>query len=285
MKNKILEKIQSQPSSRNLSSKKVTASGALDPDKVISSIYKDEPISIVKKSSEIEDLIDSLSDEELKDLMSPESKKQSVGQISKEANEAYRKSSEFKTPEQLENIKKVDEVKQLREKIISDRMKKEAILAEKKAMETTRAAERLAESKSFNKPIGLKKAGKFGALASVLGLGTSLLAPDSKAAEVVEKIEEAASKADPATYLQEGISEFDKKFKEMQDEAKRKKLEKQLVESEVKKVVETTGGEPDIRPSKAEKMAGEKESGDIEDMSKIINYEDYLNQRKRKFGY
>ena len=63
------------------------------------------------------------------------------------------------------------------------------------------------------------------------------------------------------------------------------KLEKQLVETEVKKVVEETGGEPDIRPSKAEKMAGEQESKDIEDMSKILNYQDYLNQRKRKFGY
>jgi hypothetical protein len=134
-------------------------------------------------------------------------------------------------------------------------------------------------------PSIIKKGGKFGLIASALGLGTSLLAPESKAAQIVSKIGEAAEKADPATYLQQGISDFDKKFKEMQDEANRKKLEKQLMEKEVEKVVEATGGEPDIRPSKADKLTGEKESPDIEDMTKIINYEDYLNQRKRKLGY
>lgn len=134
-------------------------------------------------------------------------------------------------------------------------------------------------------PSILKKGGRFGVLASALGLGTSLLAPKSKAAEIVNKIGEAAEKVDPATYLQQGISSFDKKFQEMQDEANRKKLEKQLMEKEVEKVVNITGGKPDIRPSKAEKMLGEKESKDIEDMSNILDYEDYLKQRKRKFGY
>lgn len=131
----------------------------------------------------------------------------------------------------------------------------------------------------------LKKGGRFGALASALGLGTSLLAPKSKAAEIISKIGEAAEKADPATYLQQGISDFDKKFQQMQNEANRRKLEKQLMEREVEEVAKTTGGEPDIRPSKAKSMLGEKESADIPDMSNILDYEDYLKQRKRKFGY
>lgn len=131
----------------------------------------------------------------------------------------------------------------------------------------------------------LKKGGRFGALASALGLGTSLLAPKSKAAEIVSKIGEAAEKVDPATYLQQGISDFDKKFQQMQDEVNRKKLEKQLMEREVEEVVKTTGGEPDIRSSKVKSMLGEKESADIPDMSNILDYEDYLKQKKRKFGY
>lgn len=277
--NKMLEAIQKVPSSQNLSSKRVVASEAITPSQIIS---KNEPLSIGEKTAKFNSYKDELADFLETELAKSESNR---GQITKEADDAYKKSLEFKTQEQLDNIKKVEEIRKQRDQIAQQRLQREAELAEKKALEMKKAAERLEESKAFSKGKILKKGGKFGALASMLGLGTSLLAPESKAAEIVNKIGEAASKADPSTYLQEGISDFDKKFKEMQDEAKLRKLEKQLAENEVKKVVEATGGEPDTRPSKAEKMMGEKESPDIEDMSKIINYEDYLNQRKRRFGY
>ena len=281
-KNKILEAIQNQPSSQNLSSKIVRASEAVTPSEIISSKYKSEPPRIAAGASEFDktstDLM-KLLEEDLAKNKTP------VGTITKEADDSYKKVLDLKSPQQIENIKKLEETKKLREQISKQRLEREAALVDKKAIEAKRAAQRIEESKAFAKGNILKKGGKFGLLASALGLGTSLLAPESKAAEIVNKIGEAAEKSDPATYLQQGISDFDKKFKEMQDEAKLKKLEKQLVETEVKKVVEETGGEPDIRPSKAEKMAGEQESKDIEDMSKILNYQDYLNQRKRKFGY
>lgn len=280
--NKMLKAIQQQPSARNLSSNIVRASGPITPSQVVSSKYQSEPPRVAAGATEFDQISDQLADFLEEDDIK---NKTPIGKISKEADEAYKKVSDYKTPEQIENIKKVEETKRLKEQVAKQRLEKEAILAEKKAMEAKRAAQRLEESKAFAKGNILKKGGKFGILASALGLGTSLLAPESKAAEIVSKIGEAAEKADPATYLQQGISDFDKKFQQMQDEAKRKKLEKQIMEREVGEVVKTTGGEPDIRPSKAESMIGEKESKDIEDMSNILDYEDYLKQRKRKFGY
>lgn len=61
-------------------------------------------------------------------------------------------------------------------------------------------------------------------------------------------------------------------------------LQKDLKDT-ISPMIKEVGGEEDMRPSRADKMLGEKEDEDIEDMSNIVNYEDYLKRRKKLFGY
>jgi hypothetical protein len=50
-------------------------------------------------------------------------------------------------------------------------------------------------------------------------------------------------------------------------------------------MIEELGGEPDMKPDRARGLAGEQESPDLEKMDNVLNYQDYLNQRKKMFGY
>lgn len=120
-------------------------------------------------------------------------------------------------------------------------------------------------------PSILKKGkGKLGLLTSLIGGGISMMSPESKAAELIEKTSEAANKLDPSTYLQESIEDFDKKFAEMQ---RKKQEEKELAKS----IQENSVEEP--------LLLGEQEAPDLEEMDKVMNYSDYLKKKKRQMGY
>ena len=105
--NKMLEAIQKVPSSQNLSSKRVVASEAITPSQIIS---KNEPLSIGEKTAKFNSYKDELADFLETELAKSESNR---GQITKEADDAYKKSLEFKTQEQLDNIKKVEEIRKV----------------------------------------------------------------------------------------------------------------------------------------------------------------------------
>lgn len=60
--NKILKKLQSQPSAKNISSKVVTATGSIEPSSIISKKYAEEPLDIAKKATEFDQSIDDLVD-------------------------------------------------------------------------------------------------------------------------------------------------------------------------------------------------------------------------------
>lgn len=70
--NKMLKKLQSQPSAKNISSKVVTATGSVEPSGIISKKYANEPLDIAKKATEFDESIDDLVDILEKDL--PETK-------------------------------------------------------------------------------------------------------------------------------------------------------------------------------------------------------------------
>lgn len=61
--------------------------------------------------------------------------------------------------------------------------------------------------------------------------------------------------------------------------------EKDDTEKTVRPMIKAVGGEPDMKPSRADKLAGEKPSPDIEEMDNSVNYEDYLKKKKKQFGY
>lgn len=223
-KNSMLEKLQAQPSAKNISSKVTTATEAIEPTSIISRKYAKEPLDIAKKASEIDQNLD-----EIVEFL------------------------EKKPQKSLPNLKQV--------------------------YDSTGKLVDLPES--VGSKIKPKGKGRLGLLASLIGGGIAALAPESKAAEIVDKISEASSKMDPATYLQEGIDTFDKKFQEMKQKSKDEKALKQMVEPMIKSV----GGEPDMKPKKAMELVGEQESPDIEEMDNTVNYEDYLKKKKRQLGY
>jgi hypothetical protein len=70
-----------------------------------------------------------------------------------------------------------------------------------------------------------------------------------------------------------------------QDEALVLKTETQNIQEITEPMIKSVGGEPDMKPEKAKKLTGELSSPDLEEMDKIINYEDYLKKKKRQFGY
>lgn len=63
------------------------------------------------------------------------------------------------------------------------------------------------------------------------------------------------------------------------------KTEAQSTQEAAEPMIEAVGGEPDMKPEKALKLSGEVESPDIEEMDKVLNYEDYLKKKKRQLGY
>jgi hypothetical protein len=57
------------------------------------------------------------------------------------------------------------------------------------------------------------------------------------------------------------------------------------LKDEVAPMVDELGGEPDMKPLRARDLAGEQDSPDMEKMDNVLNYKDYLEQRKKLFGY
>ncbi len=70
-----------------------------------------------------------------------------------------------------------------------------------------------------------------------------------------------------------------------EEEALVLKTEAQNTQEVVEPMIKSVGGESDMKPEKAIKLTGEKQSSDIEEMDKVVNYEDYLKKKKRQLGY
>jgi cytochrome c556 len=125
----------------------------------------------------------------------------------------------------------------------------------------------------------LKMPKKLGVAAGALGIAGDVLAAEDIAGE------------------EEQLKERERLFESLPEEVKAesKAISKKRIKPEellqkdlkdtVSPMIKEVGGEEDMRPSRAEKMLGEKEDEDIEDMSNIVNYEDYLKRRKKLFGY
>lgn len=132
-------------------------------------------------------------------------------------------------------------------------------------------------------------------LAGPLGMASDVLASEDLGSgedQILEKMksQQIAERKLKETLGDEKLQEYKKRSEELsrspasslilKDMAKQNQL-KEIVAPMVKEV----GGEPDIRPEKAIKMLGEKESPDLEDMDQVLNYEDYLKKKKRQLGY
>jgi hypothetical protein len=70
-----------------------------------------------------------------------------------------------------------------------------------------------------------------------------------------------------------------------EEEALVLKTEAQSTQEAVEPMIKAVGGEPDMKPKKAISLTGEQESPDMEEMDKVVNYEDYLKKKKRQLGY
>lgn len=70
-----------------------------------------------------------------------------------------------------------------------------------------------------------------------------------------------------------------------EEEALVLKTETQDTQEAAEPMIKAVGGEPDMKPEKALKLSGEVSSPDIEEMDKVVNYEDYLKKKKRQLGY
>lgn len=116
-----------------------------------------------------------------------------------------------------------------------------------------------------------------------LGLGLASAAKAAKEGDYKKAGLEALSAIDPTPLTD--IYLASQEIGDLLTDKSDQKTEQQKLKETVSPMIKEVGGEPDIKPEKAEKMLGEKESKDIEDMTKIINYEDYLNKRKKEMGY
>ena len=169
----------------------------------------------------------------------------------------------------------------------------------KEADDAYKTAKALSKSKKLN----VKGSGKFGGLASILGLGTALFAPESKASKVISGVAKAAEGVDPSTYLQEALNDPRNSVEAIKEFSSKKSSKAPEITNEsisnVKKLLmgdseirETTdpmlrevAKDSGIRPERALKLLGEQETEDIEDMPKNLNYEDYLRKMKKDRGY
>lgn len=90
--NEMLERIKKQPSYKNISSRQVTASGPILPDDILSSKYAKETPIIAKKAEEFDKLKNELADA----LEAAKEERKIVGQVTKEADEAYKATKKFR---------------------------------------------------------------------------------------------------------------------------------------------------------------------------------------------
>lgn len=125
--------------------------------------------------------------------------------------------------------------------------------------------------------------GKIGLLTALAGLGISSFAPESKAAEVIGQLSEAAAEADPSTHLQSALESSEPEFQALLQKIKEKQNEQKNIKEEITPVIKQLGGPADISPNKISKMVGEQDSPDIEQPA--LNYQDYLQKQKKRMGY
>jgi hypothetical protein len=326
-KNEMLEKIQQQPSSVNLSSK-VKKATAIEPSDIISKKYANEPLEIAKKASDVDKHIYEIA-KALSDDKKPNERAETLSDVTRKIKEKggivqkiSEKKDKFSSPlpsdERLipENIKR---------QIESNRENEE--IAEYAKKFDTEQAEIIKKEKSLKKPKSefpsdavYDKSGKatdlsgkpykFKKLKSILGIlpaaaatALSAYSPESKAASIAKTVSRVADEGDPISFLfPEGAGEGeDKEVMRMREEQKNKYFDNLMksgnrarneklrteakVKTEVEPIIKILGGEPDIRPSKADKLTGEQSSPDLEEMEDSLNYEDYLKKKKRQLGY
>jgi len=132
------------------------------------------------------------------------------------------------------------------------------------------------------KKLNVKGSGKFGALASLLGIGTSLLAPKSALAGVVDKIGKAAEGVDPSTYLQEALNDPKNSVEALKayaEKAKNKDKVPSLSEESISNVKGLLRGDEDTSS-----LLGERNVPDMEDGERLYRYKQE-DELKRKLGY
>jgi hypothetical protein len=97
---------------------------------------------------------------------------------------------------------------------------------------------------------------------------------------------EVLSALDPTSLTDVALAAKDIADSQADDSKVRKiKQANPSLRDEVSPMVDELGGEPDMKPSRARELVGEQDSPDLEKMDNILNYKDYLNQRKKLFGY
>jgi hypothetical protein len=288
-KNEMLEKIQQQPSSVNLSSNVKKAEG-MKPSETLSDVKKD-----IKKQGGLVQVLSGKGDYRWKNTRITEDKRLLPENIKKQIK--HNKEMD----ELLEGARKFQEEQ---DKII----KQEKAIEEKALKKPKSKIPSDAVYDSSGKITDLSgKPYKFTKLKSVLGIlpaaaaaALAAYSPDSKATTVAKTVARIADEGDPTSFLfPEGAGEGeDEEVMRMKKEAEKNRYLDNLMknvpknekarselETEVEPIVKILGGEPDMKPSRASKLAGEKSSPDLEEMDNSVNYEDYLKKKKRQLGY
>jgi len=132
------------------------------------------------------------------------------------------------------------------------------------------------------KKLNVKGSGKFGALASLLGIGTSLLAPKSAIAGAIQKVGKLAEAVDPSTYLQQGLDDprnSVEAIKASVEKAKNKNKVPSLSEESISNVKGLLRGDEDISS-----LLGERPVPDMEDGERLYRYK-HEDELKKKLGY
>lgn len=132
------------------------------------------------------------------------------------------------------------------------------------------------------KKLNVKGSGKFGALASLLGVGTSLLAPKSALAGAIQKVGKFAEAVDPSTYLQAGLDDprsSVEAIKAYAEKAKNKDKVPKLSEESISTVRGLLRGDEDTSS-----LLGERNVPDMEDGERLYRYKQE-DELKRKLGY
>jgi hypothetical protein len=130
------------------------------------------------------------------------------------------------------------------------------------------------------KKLFAKGSGKFGILTSLLGAGTSLMAPDSAMAGTIDQLAKAAEEIDPAKHLQEALNDPRNSVEAITAYAKRAKNKTpELSEESISNVKGLLSGDQDISSS-----MGERNIPDMEDGERLYRYKKE-DEIKRKLGY
>ena len=217
--------------------------------------------------------------------------KQSGGLIRQDINkdELQRLKDELRLSPQYErlNPENVQEVIKEQKSLEKSFLEDEAKRAKELSMKPKMKSSPLPKDKLYNKLgklLSISEAVGSRGLKSVpvlgLGLGLASAAKAAQEGDYKKAGLEALSAIDPTP-----LTDLYLASQEIGDLIREKKDPQKELQEIVKPMIKEVGGEPDMKPKKALKLSGEKEDEDIEDMTNIINYEDYLNKRKKQFGY